>query len=43
MHKKQKDFDKKLTSLKNVTPRAKHNKNLKTKVLNDAGDLYNYF
>ena len=41
MHKTLKNFHKKFTSLKNVAPRTKSNKNLKNKVLNNAGDLYN--
>ena len=41
MHKKLKDFHKNFTSLKNVAPRTEANKNLKEKVLDDAGDLYN--
>ena len=40
-HKKLKDFHEKFTSLKNVAPRTEANKNLKEKVLDDAGDLYN--
>ena len=43
MHKTLKNFHKKFTSLKNVVPRAKPNKNLKSKVLNNAGDPYNDF
>ena len=41
MHKKLKNFHKKFTDLKNVTPRTEANKNLKEKVLDDVGDLYN--
>ena len=41
MHKKLKDFHKIFTGLKNATPRTKDNKNLKNRVLKDAGDLYN--
>ena len=41
MYKKLNDFHKKFTGLKNVTPRTEDNKSLKTKVLKDAGDLYN--
>ena len=41
MHKKQKNFHKKFTYLKNVTPRIETNKKLKEKVLDDAGDLFN--
>ena len=40
--KKLNDFHKKFTGLKKVTPRTKDNKSLKTKVLNNAGDLYNF-
>ena len=41
MHKILKNFHKKFTNLKNVTPRTEAKKNLKNRVLNDAGDLYN--
>ena len=41
MHKKLKNFHKKFTSLKNVVPRTEANKNLKEKVLDDGGDLFN--
>ena len=41
MHKKLKNFHKKFTNLKNVTPRIETNKKLKEKVLDDAGDLFN--
>ena len=41
MHKKLKDFHEKLTGLKNVTSQTKDSKKLKTKVLKNAGDLYN--
>ena len=41
MYKKLKDFHKKFTDLKNVTPWTEDKKSLKTKVLRDAGDLYN--
>ena len=41
MYKKLKNFHKKFTDLKNVTPRIGANKNLKEKVLDDAGDLFN--
>ena len=40
MHKKLKNFHKKFTDLKNVTPRIGANKNLKEKVLDDAVDLF---
>ena len=40
MHKTLKNFNKKFTSLKNVVPLTKANKNLKEKVLDDAGDLF---
>ena len=41
MDKKLKDLHKKFTSLENVAPWTEANKNLKEKVLEDAGDLYN--
>ena len=41
MHKKLKDFHEKFTGLKNVTSQTKDSKKLKTKVLKNAGDLYN--
>ena len=41
MHKKLKNFHKKFTSLKNVAPWIEANKNLKEKVLDNAGDLFN--
>ena len=41
MHKKLKNFRIKFTSLKNVTPQTEANKNLKEKVLDNAGDLFN--
>ena len=41
MHKKLKNFHKKFTELKNVVPQTEANKNLKEKVLDDAGDLFN--
>ena len=41
MHRKLKNFHKKFTSLKNVAPRIEANKNLKEKVLDNAGDLFN--
>ena len=41
MHKKLKNFHKKFTSLTNVVPQTETNKNLKEKVLDDAGDLFN--
>ena len=41
MHKKLKNFHKKFTDLKNVTPRTEANKNLKEKVLDNIIDLFN--
>ena len=41
MHKKLKDFHKKLTKLKNVFPQTEANKNLKEKVSDNVGDLFN--
>ena len=41
MHKTLKNFHKRFTNLKNVTPRTRDKENLKSKVLIDAGDLYN--
>ena len=41
MHRKLKNFHKKFTSLKNVAPRIEANKNLKQKVLDNGGDLFN--
>ena len=41
MHKKLKDFHKKFTKLKNVIPQTEANKNLKEKVLDNVGDLFN--
>ena len=41
IHKTLRSFYKRFTSLKNVAPRTQSNKNLKNKVLNDPGDLYN--
>ena len=41
MHKKVKNFHKKFTGLKSVIPRTEANKNLKEKVLDDAGDCFN--
>ena len=41
MHKRLKKFHEEFTSLKNVTPRKKANKNLKEKVLDNAGNLFN--
>ena len=40
MHKKLKNFHKKFTDLKNVTPRIGPDKNLEEKVLDDAVDLF---
>ena len=41
MHKKMKDFHKKFTKLKKVIPQTEANKNLKEKVLDNVGDLFN--
>ena len=41
MHKKLKNFHKKFTGLKSVTPQTGVNKNLKEKVLDNAGDVFN--
>ena len=41
MHKKLNDFHKKFTKLKNVSPQTKTNENLKEKVLDNVGDLFN--
>ena len=41
MHKKLKLFHKKFTNLKNVIPQTEANKNLKEKVLDNVGDLFN--
>ena len=41
MHTRLKNFHKEFINLKNVNPRTKANKELKEKVLDDAGDLYN--
>ena len=40
MHKKLKNFHKKITNLKNVAPRTEANKNRKEKVLDSVGDLF---
>ena len=41
MHKKLNDFHKEFAKLKNVSPQTKTNQNLKEKVLNNVGDLFN--
>ena len=41
MHEKLKDFHKKFNKLKNVIPQTEANKNLKEKVLDNVGDLFN--
>ena len=41
MHKKLKDFHKKFIKFKNVIPQTEANKNLKEKVLDNVGDLFN--
>ena len=41
MHKKLKDFHKKFIKFKNVIPQIEANKNLKEKVLDNLGDLFN--
>ena len=38
---KNSDFHKKITRLKKLTPEIKENKDLKVKVLGNAGDLFN--
>ena len=42
MHIKLNDLHKRITRLKNVSPKTKNKEDLKAKVLEDAGDLY-YF
>ena len=41
MHKRLKNFHKKFADLKNVVPRTEANKNLREKVLGNAGGLFN--
>ena len=41
MYKTLENFNKKFIGLKNVNPQTKAKKNLKDKVLSDAGDLFN--
>ena len=41
MHKKLNDFPKKFAKFKNVHPRTKENEDLKVKVLDNIGDLFN--
>ena len=41
MHKKLNDFHKKFTKFKDFNPRAKENEDLKAKVLDNVGDLFN--
>ena len=41
MYKKLNDFHKKFAKLKNVSPQTKTNENLKEKVLDNVGDLFN--
>ena len=41
MHKKLNDSHKKVTKLKNVSPQTKTNEDLKEKVLDNVGDLFN--
>ena len=41
MHKKLNHFHKKFTKLKNVAPQTKTNENLKEKVLDNVGDVFN--
>ena len=41
MHKKLNEFHKKFEGRKNLTPKTKKNENLKTKVLDGSGDLFN--
>ena len=41
MHKRLTEFRKNFTSFKKVSPRTKNNEDLKTKVLDSAGDLFN--
>ena len=40
MHKRLQDFNKKFDEVKKVSPQIKKNKDLKTKVLDNAGDLF---
>ena len=41
MHKKLNDFHKKFTKLKNVSPQTKTSQDLKKKVFDNVGDLFN--
>ena len=41
MHKKLNNFHKKVTKLKSVSPQTKTNEDLKEKVLDNVGDLFN--
>ena len=41
MHEKLNDFHKKFTGLKKLTPQTKENEDLKVKVLDNVGDLFN--
>ena len=41
MHKKLNDFHKRFTKFKDVNPQTNENKDLKAKVLDNAGDLFN--
>ena len=41
VHQKLKEFHKKFTRIKKFNPQTKKNKDLKTNVLEDAGDLFN--
>ena len=41
MHTKLSEFRKKIIKLKDVNPQAEANKDLKTKLLENAGDIFN--
>ena len=41
MHKKLSEFHKKFTRFKSVNPQTEPNKDLKTKILDNAGDIFN--
>ena len=43
MHKRQQNVHKKFAGLKKVSPQTKKNEDLKAKVLDNAGDLFNEF
>ena len=43
MHKRQQNVHKKFPELKKVSPQTKKNEDLKAKVLDNAGDLFNEF